>query len=84
MVKYQKGCCPECGLFFKPGDSVTMVRETIEDTGQPGKARLVHQSCHETPDSRCVITAHRFAEEPDEGKLSRPVLKTSANREVCA
>ena len=84
LIKFQKGYCPKCGLFFKPGDSVTMVRTAIDATGQPGKARLVHQHCQGSSDNRCVMTAHRFTEEPDEGKLSSPVLKTSANREVRA
>jgi len=84
LIKFQKGYCPKCGLFFKPGDSVTMVRTAIDDTGKPGKARLVHQHCHGSSDKRCVMTAHHFTEEPDERKLSCPVLKTSANREVCA
>jgi len=84
LIKFQKGYCPKCGLFFKPGDSVTMVRTAIDATGQPGKARLVHQYCQGSSDNRCVMTAHRFTEEPDERKLSRPVLKTSANREVRA
>ena len=36
------------------------------------------------PDEMYAVTVHHLAEEPDEGKLSRPVLKTSANREVRA
>lgn len=30
------------------------------------------------------MTMHHLAEEPDEGKLSRPVLKTSPGREARA
>ena len=35
-------------------------------------------------DEMYAMTTHYLAVEPDEGKLSRPVLKTSANREVRA
>ena len=40
--------------------------------------------CQQLPDAKCVLTKHHFIEEPYEGKLSRTVLKTSANRQVCA
>jgi hypothetical protein len=30
------------------------------------------------------MTTHHFAEEPDDGKLSRPVLKTSTDGDVRA
>ena len=36
------------------------------------------------PNTRCAMTTHHIAEEPDEGKLSRPVLKTSTGSDARA
>ena len=85
LLRQQKGYCPECGLFFMPGDCITVIRnKIIGESNQSGQAVLVHQHCQDLPDRRCTMTSCDFTEEPYEGKLSRTVLKTSANREVCA
>jgi RNA-directed DNA polymerase len=85
LLQAQQGCCPTCGLFFKPGDRLLMARRFEgRAEGQPGLTVLVHKHCQGSPDVRCVIISHHFTEEPDEGKLSRPVLKTSVNGDVHA
>jgi RNA-directed DNA polymerase len=85
LLKGQAGCCPTCGLFFKPGDRVMLTRR-FEGLvgGSQGKTVLVHKHCQSSHEVRCVETTHHITEEPYEGKLSRTVLKTSANREVRA
>jgi RNA-directed DNA polymerase len=84
LLRIQRGCCPECGLFFKPGDQMVVRRHQGWTDGQKGKAVLLHEHCLLLSDAKCAMTKRHIAEEPDEGKLSRPVLKTSANREVRA
>jgi len=83
LLKMQKGYCRQCGLFFKPGDQLAR-RFEGRANGQSGKAVLVHEHCLESPEAQCAMTMHHFTEEPDEGKLSRPVLKTSVNGDVHA
>ena len=85
LLKQQKGYCSICGCFFKPGDAFCVLRSS-EDRKRKSlrSAMLIHKHCQRLPDAKCVLTEHHFTEEPDEGKPSRPVLKTSANREVCA
>jgi len=84
FLKQQKGLCPCCGMFFKPGDELEYVRIRNERLGyHVGQLVLVHDHCQHL-EARCAMTTHHGAEEPDEGKLSRPVLKTSTDREVRA
>jgi len=84
FLKRQKGLCPCCGMFFKPGDDLAYVRLRNERTAyHVGQLALVHDHCQHLT-RRCAMTMHHTTEEPDEGKLSRPVLKTSMDREVHA
>lgn len=85
LLKMQGGCCPVCGLFFKPGDRMQTVRRFEDRTGdQPGKLVLVHEYCLASPGKRHAMTTHHITEEPDERELSRPVLETSMNGDVHA
>jgi len=84
LLKCQKGCCTVCGLFFKPGDQMFIRRPRGRINGQKEKTVLIHEHCQKSSDKTYAMTMHHFTEEPYEGKLSRTVLKTSANREVCA
>jgi RNA-directed DNA polymerase len=85
LLRKQQGYCPGCGLFFQPGDQFAVVRRCAgRADGQAGPAVLVHEHCQESPDVWSVMTTHHLTEEPDEGKLSRPVLKTSVNGDVHA
>jgi RNA-directed DNA polymerase len=79
LLKAQKGMCPTCGLYFKPGDVLRKIQPIKGRFVQmPGPTMLVHEHCAEVALMQwCDLTTHHLAEEPDEGKLSRPVLKTS-------
>jgi len=48
------------------------------------KTVLIHEYCQMSSDKTYAMTMRHFTEEPYEGKLSRTVLETSANREICA
>ncbi|NET48981.1 MAG: group II intron reverse transcriptase/maturase [Merismopedia sp. SIO2A8] len=89
ILKRQKGKCNWCGLYFREGDKLELDHILPKIMG--GKNRfnnfqLLHKHCHHnktrvdnqtlintkgTHDRSCLI------EEPDEVKVSRPVLKTS-------
>jgi RNA-directed DNA polymerase len=85
LLKQQKGCCTICGCFFKTGDAFRVLRSSEDKKSKTLRnAMLIHKHCQRLPDAKYVMTKHRFIEEPYEGKPSRTVLKTSANREVCA
>lgn len=78
LLHHHKGVCPVCGLFFQPSDSLRLVRRFEGRTDDhPAQARLLHEHCLDSPHVRRVMTTHHFTEEPDEGKLSRPVLESS-------
>jgi RNA-directed DNA polymerase len=71
-------------LYFKPED--VMEVDHILPKSQGGKSdysnlQLLHRHCHDTKTAsdwqRFAMSKHYIVEEPDEGKLSRPVLKTS-------
>jgi len=84
LLKRQKGKCLHCGLTFKDNDSWEV--DHIKPLSLGGKDRwdniqLLHKHCHDTKTtSDGSSRAHDkggFTEEPDEVKISRPVLKTS-------
>jgi RNA-directed DNA polymerase len=81
LIQKQQGLCSRCGMFFRPGDRMVKVSASWADA-TPGQMELVHDYCAREPavcdDNHCLL------EEPDEQKCSRPVLKTSADREVRA
>lgn len=86
LLKRQQGRCLGCGLYFRQGDDIIELDHITPSTqggdGQSRHLQLLHGHCHDTK------TAHDQAvngtcdksqttEEPDDGKLSRPVLKPS-------
>jgi len=82
----QKGLCLKCGLVFKDGDVVET--DHILSTSRGGKdyfnnKQLLHRHCHHRKTALEIkkrsgrIDKPQVIEEPDEGKLSRPVLKPS-------
>jgi len=86
LLKRQKGKCARCGLTFKDGDKWEV--DHIIPTVKGGKDRydnlqLLHDYCHHAKteeDGSREGRARKWeigAEEPDEVKISRPVLKTS-------
>jgi len=85
LLKAQDGLCPVCGLFFKPDDRIKVVRRLEgRANGLQAQPVLVHEHCQDSPGGGYAMTTHHITEEPDEGKLSRPVLKTSMNGDVHA
>ncbi|MBC6477824.1 MAG: group II intron reverse transcriptase/maturase [Hormoscilla sp. GM7CHS1pb] len=85
LLKRQQGKCAGCGLTFKEGDKWEVDHVLPKSLG--GKdwytnLQLLHDYCHhaksETDGSRGGRTLWDIeTEEPDEVKISRPVLKTS-------
>lgn len=86
LLRRQKGKCPWCGLHFKDGellevDHVIPTAKGGEDL--PNNQQLLHGHCHDEKtvlDLSSVKGANdngHTIEEPDEGSLSRPVLKTN-------
>ncbi|MEI7837130.1 MAG: group II intron reverse transcriptase/maturase [Planctomycetota bacterium] len=83
LIRKQQGLCPRCGMFFCTGDHMVKVSASWAATGiQPGDLALVHAYCVGT--TAVCDDNHRLLEEPDDGKLSRPVLETSADGDVRA
>jgi RNA-directed DNA polymerase len=83
LLKRQKGKCAYCGLTFRPRDLWEV--DHIQPKSRGGKdtydnLQLLHRHCHDLKSRYDGSGAHDKSpatEEPDEGKLSRPVLKTS-------
>lgn len=80
VIRRQEGRCHHCGQYLMPG-SVLEVHHIGGRQGD-GKLAAVHGHCHDRihgPNSRpgCVDDSNEPTEEPDEAKVSRPVLKTT-------
>jgi RNA-directed DNA polymerase len=86
FLKKQKGICPRCGLHFKLGDRLVYVALPQGDASQtPSRLSVLHEHCQDkTGRPVGMDDNHQFVEEPDEGKLSRPVLKTSSGSDTRA
>ena len=94
LLKKQKGKCNHCGLFFKDGDIWEVDHIVPKSKGGRNEYKnlqLLHRHCHDTKtanDESAVGVGmrdkHQVIEEPDEGKLSRPVLKTSRSGDGAA
>jgi RNA-directed DNA polymerase len=92
LLKRQAGTCNGCGLFFRPGDEIEMdhVRRRADGgTNTAVNLQLLHRHCHQRKAAeecrRGVIDPiNQVAEEPDAGKLARPVLKTSRSGDTPA
>jgi RNA-directed DNA polymerase len=92
LLKRQKGKCNHCGLTFRDGD--LLETDHIIPLSKGGKnnisnKQLLHKHCHDTKtasDGSLTRTHDKgsIGEKPDEVKVSRPVLKTSRNRETSA
>ena len=100
LLKVQKGKCNYCGLTFKPGDLWEVdhiIPKRLGGKDVYENLQLLHRHCHDikTRTDGSVIPKPKLkgagthvksplAEEPDEVKISRPVLKTSGSREGIA
>jgi RNA-directed DNA polymerase len=86
LLRQQHGKCAHCGLYFRDRD-VLEVDHTLPRSrgGTDGRAnlRLLHGHCHDQKTAgdgspaRGARDKGQVIEEPDDEKLSRPVLKTS-------
>lgn len=85
LLKRQKGRCTQCGLYFKDGDLPVVYRQvqpTTEGKGARSYAQLLHRHCHDDRTAEYKAAARgtrdrsQAIEEPDEVKVSSPVLKT--------
>ena len=86
LLKRQQGMCAWCGLYFRMEDQWEV--DHIVPQGSPHRGpstyanlQLLHQHCHDqkTARDRQAVGVHdtnQATEEPDDGKLSRPVLKS--------
>lgn len=80
VLRRQKGRCAYCGLYFMPG--ALMELHHVGGRGGSGKLAAVHRHCHDRihgPGSYPGGASDKSEpiEEPDEAKVSRPVLKTT-------
>ena len=86
LLRKQRGTCRWCGLCFSQGDnwSIDHIRPTARG-GSDGydNLQLLHGHCHDQKSARdgshagVSVSRDQTIEEPDDGKLSRPVLETS-------
>lgn len=85
LLKVQNGKCPHCGLNFRPEDNMEVHHlDRNRNNNTVKNLVLLHRHCHDNAHIEVCNDNHQFIEEPDEGKLSRPVLKPSTNSDVCA
>ncbi|MFZ1026342.1 MAG: group II intron maturase-specific domain-containing protein, partial [Limnoraphis robusta] len=85
LLKVQKGVCAHCNLHFREDD--VMEVDHIIPKSKGGKdeyknLQLLHRHCHDEKTRfdgslRGTRDKSQVIEEPDEVKISRPVLKTS-------
>jgi RNA-directed DNA polymerase len=97
LLKVQKGKCRHCGLTFKPGDLWEVdhiIPRTLGGKDVYENLQLLHKHCHDVKtrtdgsyqkDGKAgTRDKSPLVEEPDEVKVSRPVLKTSGSRKGSA
>jgi len=94
LLKNQKGKCAHCELFFKDGDIWEVDHVIPKSKGGRDdykNLQLLHRHCHDTKtandESAVGVGTHersQVIEEPDEVKVSRPVLKTSRSGDGAA
>jgi RNA-directed DNA polymerase len=85
LLKAQKGKCPQCRLHFREDDVLEIDHITPRILGgksEYSNLQLLHGHCHDKKSARDgsgagTHTKSHVIEEPDEAKVSRPVLKTS-------
>lgn len=93
LLKKQKGKCTHCGLYFREEDLIEV--DHIIPLSKKGKdeyknLQVLHKHCHDTKTAEdgsvrgMRLDKHQVTEEPDEAKVSRPVLKTSRSGDGAA
>ncbi len=91
LLKEQKGKCAHCGLYFREDDLIEVdhiIPKSLGGKDKYGNLQALHRHCHDSKTandgSRGTHSKSQVIEEPDEVKVSRPVLKTSGTRESFA
>jgi RNA-directed DNA polymerase len=92
LLKAQNGKCKHCGLTFREGDLWELdhiIPRSLGGESGCSNLQLLHRHCHDTKtasDARLGRTHDKgqVIEEPDEAKVSSPVLQTSGCREMVA
>ena len=83
LLKKQKGKCSYCGQYFRDGDVIEIdhiIPKALGGNNRKDNKQLLHRHCHDRKTAADLISIrekNRSIEEPDEVKVSRPVLKTS-------
>jgi RNA-directed DNA polymerase len=84
LLKGQKGKCSQCGLQFKLEDLMEVHHlDKNRNNNKQANLALLHRHCHDRVHGS-MNDNHQIVEEPDEVKVSRPVLKTSTLSDGCA
>ncbi|WP_425386648.1 group II intron reverse transcriptase/maturase [Wolbachia endosymbiont (group A) of Barypeithes pellucidus] len=77
LLKLQQGKCSHCRLWFKNDDILEIHHIDRNRRNNMNKnLTLLHGHCHDDL-HRSMNDKHQIKEEPDDGKLSSPVLKSS-------
>jgi RNA-directed DNA polymerase len=93
LLKKQKGKCTHCGLYFRESDVLEIdhiIPQTKGGKDEYKNLQILHRHCHDDKTAKdglvggMQLDKHQIIEEPDEVKVSRPVLKTSGFREGIA
>jgi RNA-directed DNA polymerase len=78
LLKKQNGKCGYCGLYFKAEDRLEVHHlDNNHNNNALCNLVLLHRHCHDNVHGRGTNAKRHNAEEPDESKGSRPVLKPS-------
>ncbi|MEH2465787.1 HNH endonuclease [Nostoc sp.] len=85
LLKAQKGKCTHCQLYFREEDVLEVDHKIPRSKGGKDEYKnlqILYKHCHDKNSRRwfgCEVrlTKCQFIEEPDEVKVSRPVLKTN-------
>ena len=89
LLKQQRGTCARCRLYFRDPGAWEVDHIVATAHGGPralANLQLLHPWCHDQktaedfPPAEVRLTMRRVSEEPDEGKLSRPVLQAGGGR----
>lgn len=90
LLKRQQGKCLRCGLYFEHGDATEVDHRQARSQGGTNSVsnlQLLHRHCHHgktSEDKRGVHDKYLGTEEPDAGKLARPVLESSLGNDTPA
>jgi RNA-directed DNA polymerase len=87
LLKLQKGKCARCGLYFRDGDLMEtdhIIPKSLGGDNRLMNLQLLHRHCHDQKTAQDgsnqaktdqgINDNDHLIEEPDDGKLSRPVL----------